>query len=542
MNIPKLKITAFFLVFLFFNCSVKNATLKKGADLEAKGAFKEASELYLKVLNKKSKYPEIVNALKRSVQLYLTDAQNEIALKHQKNDREGVVTSFFQVNSFINQVNKQAVTSEIDPETNAIYNLNLEIYLGDEYEKAKKLLSEQNYTQAALVLTNMNRYSPDYKDTSKLLATAINEPYYLKGIKLFSEKRYIAAYTAWKTIYQNEPNYKDVQLKMQLAIKEHYKEGTLALMQERFDAAATAFHEIIEIDNNYLDVNQLYNEAICEPIYRTAVANLNQKKCRTAFMNFENLLEQSQTYKNAAILQNQALQCAKFPILVEAYTNRNESSIENMLQNAVIESILQTNDPFIEIIKGNNSSKSPFYSRREQNYGTEIKRYVTTNYHQSNIKAVLTIYINQFQIYNNPQREKKLKGIEVMKYTQKNGLDSIVEKEIAYREIEKSITIQVAIMYQLVDAIQGKILVQKTIQKSENQNLIFARTDNNSPFSIYPTRLFMNQLIKDDTNYKYLQQLFQQPDVLDSQPIQNRLLNEIQNQIAKEIIQFNPEK
>jgi len=541
MNIPKLKITTFFLIFLLFNCSVKNATLKKGADLEAKGAFKEASELYLNILNKKSKYPEIENALKRSMQLYLTDAQNEIALKHQKNDREGVVTSFFQLNNLMNQVEKHAINAEIDPETKAIYNQNLESYLADEYEKAKKLLSEQNYTQAASVLTNMNRYSPDYKETTKLLATAINEPYYLKGIQLFSEKKYIAAYSTWKIIYQKEPNYKEVQLKMQQAIKERYKEGALALMQERFDAAATAFHEIIKIDKNYSDANQLYNEAICEPIYRTAVANLNQNKCRTAFMNFENLLDQSQTYKNAAILQNQALQCAKFPILVEAYANRNASGIENTLQNAVIESILQKNDPFIEIIKGNNSIKSPFYSRREQNYGTEINRYITSNYHQGNIKAILTIYINQFQSYENPQRATNLTGIEVLKYTRESGLDSIVEKEVNYLEIEKSRTIQVAITYQLVDALQGKILAQRTIQKSENQNLRFARTDNNSPFAIYPTRLFMNQLIKDDANYKQLQQLFQQPDVLDSQPIQNRMLNEIQYQIANEIIQFNPE-
>lgn len=94
----------------------------------------------------------------------------------------------------------------------------------------------------------------------------------------------------------------------------------------------------------------------------------------------------------------------------------------------------------------------------------------------------------------------------------------------------------------MVDAIQGKILAQRTIQKSENQNLKFAKTDKNTYYSIYPTRLFMNQFVKDDANYKQLQQLFQQPDVLDSQPIQNRLLNEIQNQIAYEIIQFNPEK
>jgi hypothetical protein len=86
---PKYIIALLFLIL--FSCSVKNSTLKKGAEMEKLVNFKQASELYLSVLYRKSNLPEIENALRRSAQLHISETAFYIATKNEKNDKEGVV-------------------------------------------------------------------------------------------------------------------------------------------------------------------------------------------------------------------------------------------------------------------------------------------------------------------------------------------------------------------------------------------------------------------------------------------------------------------
>jgi hypothetical protein len=66
------------LFLLLFSCSVKNSTLKKGAEMEKLGNFKQASELYLGVLYRKTNLPEIENALRRSAQLHISETGNAV--------------------------------------------------------------------------------------------------------------------------------------------------------------------------------------------------------------------------------------------------------------------------------------------------------------------------------------------------------------------------------------------------------------------------------------------------------------------------------
>jgi hypothetical protein len=81
----KINITPkYLIVFLFLfiiSCSVKNSTLKKGAEMEKLGNFKQASELYLGVLYRKPNLPEIENALRRSAQLHISETAFTIATK-----------------------------------------------------------------------------------------------------------------------------------------------------------------------------------------------------------------------------------------------------------------------------------------------------------------------------------------------------------------------------------------------------------------------------------------------------------------------------
>jgi tetratricopeptide (TPR) repeat protein len=536
----------YLIVFLFLfiiSCSVKNSTLKKGAEMEKLGNFKQASELYLGVLYRKPNLPEIENALRRSAQLHISETAFTIATKNEKGDKEGVVNEYYNLNGFVNQVNAFTKNLDIDQQTKAIYNKNLDQYLMGQYDLGIKYLSEKKFAEAESVFNDISRFNPNYKDTPKQLSIAINEPVYLSGIQLFGEKKYMPAYDKWNEIYTREANYKDVKNKLQQALNERYKEGSYYLMQENFKEAELAFEQVKNINNNYLDVKNLHREAASEPIYRKAIKDLKKGKCRTAYLGLDDIIQRFDSYKNADELKSDALVCAEYPIIVESYRGRNSSGFESNIQNAVIEDILASKNPFVKIIKGSNDISSPYYNISETSKNnTQLKRYIENFYVRTNAKAVLTIHINQYQLQDEPVRSYDVNGLEVKKLKARNGADSLVEKSVVYKEYEKRSTLQSNITYRLVEITTGKILMQKTIQKNDEKQIRYARNNNSNYKLIYPTRTIADRIMRDESNYKNLQALFQTSDQINSQSLADNILTDFRKRIVNEILLFNPEE
>lgn len=538
---PKYSIV--FLFLFLFSCSIKNSTLKKGAEMEKLGNFKQASELYLGVLYRKSNLPEIENALRRSAQLHISETAFTIATKNEKGDKEGVVNEYYNLNGFVNQVNAFTKNLDIDQQTKAIYNKNLDQYLMGQYDLGIKYLSEKKFAEAESVFNDISRFNPNYKDTPKQLSIAINEPVYLSGIQLFGEKKYMPAYDKWNEIYTREANYKDVKNKLQQALNERYKEGSYYLMQENFKEAELAFEQVKNINNNYLDVKNLHREAASEPIYRKAIKDLKKGKCRTAYLGLDDIIQRFDSYKNADELKSDALVCAEYPIIVESYRGRNSSGFESNIQNAVIEDILASKNPFVKIIKGSNDISSPYYNISETSKNnTQLKRYIENFYVRTNAKAVLTIHINQYQLQDEPVRSYDVNGLEVKKLKARNGSDSLVEKSVVYKEYEKRSTLQSNITYRLVEITTGKILMQKTIQKNDEKQIRYARNNNSNYKLIYPTRTIADRIMRDESNYKNLQALFQTSDQINSQSLAENILTDFRKRIVDEILIFNPEE
>ena len=538
---PKYSIV--FLFLFLFSCSIKNTTLKKGAEMEKLGNFKQASELYLGVLYRKQNLPEIENALRRSAQLHISETAFTIANKNEKGDKEGVVNEYYNLNGFVNQVNAFTKNLDIDQQTKAIYNKNLDQYLMGQYDLGIKYLSEKKFAEAESVFNDISRFNPNYKDTPKQLSIAINEPVYLSGIQLFGEKKYMPAYDKWNEIYTREANYKDVKSKLQQALNERYKEGSYYLMQENFKEAELAFEQVKNINNNYLDVKNLHREAASEPIYRKAIKDLKKGKCRTAYLGLDDIIQRFDSYKNADELKSDALVCAEYPIIVESYRGRNSSGFESNIQNAVIEDILASKNPFVKIIKGSNDISSPYYNISETSKNnTQLKRYIENFYVRTNAKAVLTIHINQYQLQDDPVRSYDVNGLEVKKLKARNGADSLVEKSVVYKEYEKRSTLQSNITYRLVEITTGKILMQKTIQKNDEKQIRYARNNNSNYKLIYPTRTVADRIMRDESNYKNLQALFQTSDQINSQSLAENILTDFRKRIVSEILLFNSEE
>ena len=162
---------------------------------------------------------------------------------------------------------------------------------------------------------------------------------------------------------------------------------------------------------------------------------MKKGKCRTAYLGLDEIVKRFDSYKNADELKAEALVCAEYPIIVESYRVRNSNGFESNIQNAVIEDILASKNPFVKIIKGSNDISSPYYNISEiGKNNSQLKRYVENSYFSTNAKAVLTIHINQYQLQEEPVRSYDVNGLEVKKLKARNGSDSLVEKSVVYKK------------------------------------------------------------------------------------------------------------
>ncbi len=529
--------------FLIVSCSIKNSTLKKGTEFEKNGNFKQASELYMNVLFRKNNIPEVQNALRRSAQLYISETAFSISNKNERSDEEGVVEEYYNLSQFVNRVNAFTKNLNIDSQTKAVYQKNLDVYLNKQYDLANKYLSEDKFSEAESSLKNILKFDSDYKDTSKKLVVAENEPLYLKGIEEFSNKKYISSYNIWNKIVEKEPNYKDVKNKLQQALNERYKEGSYFLMQENFKDAEQAFYDVSQINSSYLDVKNLYKEAYSEPIYRKAVKDMKIGKCRTAYLGLELIINEFNNYKNAEDLKNTSLKCAEYPIIIESYRTSFSNGFENELQNAVIEDILNSKNPFVKIIKGRTNNSSPLYNINSyKTNNNQLTRYIGNSYGRTNAKAILTIHINEYKLQQNQPRVFNKNGIEVRRLKAQNGKDSLVEKTVTYKEYERRNSLSSNITYSLIEIKTGKVLTQKTLHKNDELQVRYARFNNSNLNSIYPTRMVGSAFKRDDSNYKILQNLFQTPETIDNNQLSTNILNDFRTRITNDILDFNPEE
>jgi hypothetical protein len=544
-KITYLKTYLFLLPFtiLIISCSIKNSTLKKGIEFEKNGNFKEASELYMNVLFRKNNIPELQNALRRSAQLYISENAFSIATKSEMNDLKGVVDNYYNLSQFVNRVNAHTKNLYIDSQTKAIYQKNLEVFLNNEYDLADKYLSEEKFSEAENTLKNILKFDSNYKETSKKLVIAVNEPLYLRGIEEFSNEKYIASYQTWNKIAIKEPNYKDVKNKLQQALNERYKQGSYFLMQENFKEAEQAFTDVSQINSSYLDVRNLYKESYSEPIYRKALNDLKIDKCRTAYLGLEGIINKFNSYKNAEEVKNTALKCAEYPIIIESYQTSSSNGFENRIQNAIIEDILSTKNPFLTVIKGGTTNNSPLFNINSTRSNTnQLLRYVNNNYASTRAKAILTVHINEYKLIEYQPRVFDRNGIEVKRIKARNGSDSIVEKVVTYKEYERRNTLSSSITYSLIEIKTGKILIQKTIQKNDEREVRYARYNSNNLSLIYPTRIVGSSFVRDDSNYKVLQSLFQTPETIDNKQLIDNVLTDFRKKITNDILVFNPEE
>jgi tetratricopeptide (TPR) repeat protein len=539
------KLLSFGLILLLFGaiaagCAAKRMA-KQAAQFESAGMFKEAADLYYQSAIKKPGAVEYKVGLNRSGQLYLEEMSAGIALSFNRRDYMKVVYDYIAMQDFAAKVKRAGVNLNIDYSTQQLYESAKDNYLNERYEAGQRLINDQDFEEARKIFTEIHGISPDFRDTRNYLNTATNEPLYQNGTRLFGQKKYMEAYREWDRIASRDPNYKDVKQLMQQALGERYKEGALFLMDENFDAAARALGDVYSINKNYLDVRNLYLEARNEPVYRRAKQSMSAGRCRTAYYNFENILNDAGDYKDAQVLQQEALACAQYPVALYTGNTPKHSTDGTAFESMLIERMLKENNPFVKIhrLDALNSRINRSFSSMSQKMD---KSQLSELQNKHGIKAVLMLTFSEYNKSEGKLVKTEKTGFERQPVRATTGEMTYHDRQVTYDEYQKTNTVALTMSYQLISTQTGEILLSRRLNGNEQDNLNYAYYGGENKL-LYPASLRNDTYSVDERNYSALQKLLRtDARITPVDQLRDRVFNDLANQVARAVNNFNPEQ
>ncbi len=528
------------IVIVAFSCGV-NKTMKKGAQFESAGMFKDASDLYYKAWLKKPDKPEVKIALKRASQVYFDELNESIIREFKNGDYKATVDNYLVALGFALKTEKTGINLKMDPLAEQYYQDAKSNYLEKQYLQGQKNLMEKNYREAERIFEEVFKLDPDYKDTRALLNEAVNEPLYQDGLRLYGENKFMDAYGKWAKVAKADKEYKDVNNLMQQALNERYKEGTLLLMDENFKDAANALGDVYRVDPNFKEVKTQYIEARNEPIYRQATQSLKDGKCRTAYYSFNDIVNDAGTYKDAAQKKDQSLECAQFPIAIQSPRSPGSMSDVKDFQSLLTRQILNQKNIFIQVY-----DLSAINPRLDRNIGgwtgsvnvSELRELQGRN----NIKAVLLLDVSDYNKETGKPKSEKKTGFVRESIKMPDGTTKNNDRQVTYMVTSQENKMRMTLNYKLVSTSTGQVFLSDQVSFSKTDNIEFATFDGDRK-SLYPASKPAGSFVVNEGGYHSLQSLLKASQrIKPVEELTNEVYQFVTSKIAVSINNFNPEK
>lgn len=527
-------------LFLVSGCAVKKM-VKQAEQYEAAGMFKEASDMYYQALQKKPTKADYKIALKRTGQMYYEELATEAKNSFSRGDYKETVYNFLEAEELISKVERTGVSIKSDPAMKRYFEDAKDRYLEDRYEAGQRQISDQEFDEAKTIFKEIYNIDPDYKDTRTYLNQATFEPIYRNGSQLFAEGRFMDAWYKWDEIYSQEKNYKDVKDRMDQALNERYKEGSVLLMNEDFENAENALGDVYTVNPQFKDVKVQYIEARNEPIYRQAKSNVEKGKCRTAYFEYDQILDDAGTYKDSKTLQAEALKCAEYPIAVYSRPVKHYAAEAIRFEEATVNSLVNRNNIFLKVFDLTSINRR--LENRLMNGNGELDDAALRELQRNdNIKAVLILEYKDFVKREGQLKKEKRTGFERQVIKNTEGESSIYDKKISYSEYSKENRVALTVSYKLVSTLNGEILLSDSFSESEKDDINYA-TYSGDKNKLYPGKNNKGTWSVNDSGYRKLQSLLNaNTDIKSVEYLQRQLFKELSGQVAKDINNFNPEK
>lgn len=251
---------------------------------------------------------------------------------------------------------------------------------------------------------------------------------------------------------------------------ELYDEG-LALMDEgKYKEAESKFNEIGQIDPDHAEAGDLAAIAFAEPLYKEAKTALQDQKYRKAYDKLDRVNKRLPGYKDAAILQREALDAGLFTVALLPFDNAsNRSGLESGMAAYALEALTSVNDPFLKIVDRQNME----LILEEQKLGLSgvINQETAANVGEIlGAQAVMTGTVISYDAHNGntnkstkeayKQYRQKLYNKEEQKYYYQTRYE-----KVNYFEYTKENKVNVSIQYKITSLSTGEVLLSRILDK-----------------------------------------------------------------------------
>ena len=522
------------------SCKVKKLT-KQALKYETAGMYQQAANSYLSALKRKPDKPELTIGLRRTGQLYLDQLSSEGRSAFQRNEFKETVYSYLSSVDMIHKLEGVGIKLRVDPALERSYQDAKDNYLDERYSAGLRLITDQNFKEAKDIFEEIAKIDAGYRDTRSYLNEATLEPLYRDGTKLYSEGKYMDAYRKWDLVCKKDANYKDTKARMEQALSDRYNQGALLLMQENFDQAALALGDVHSVNPNYREVHVQYIEARNEPVYRRAKQEMQTGKCRSAYYDFDNIVKDASTYKDAGALRDNALQCATYPVAVYSSSTRFQSAESGRIKNTMIENLLARNNIFLKIY--DLSALDAQANNRIINKSGQIDNQTMKNLAKAkNIKAVLFLDFENFSKDKGDLISNIMTGFERQSIKKTDGTTQVYDKKVKYTSLSQTNSASIKINYRLVSTTTGEILLSDAVNDTRTDNTNYAIYEGDTK-NLYPAKYVGSDWLIDESKRSGLQsQLKGSKSIKSVETLQTELYNELTTDIAKKINNFDPEK
>lgn len=213
LHLPKmnslLKIIAFATIsVVIVACVTSNSLYKKGNQLSAAGMNKEAAQFFYNSLNKNANNIDSRIALKGIAQKVLEEDLQKFYQAHGADQFKEAVYSYRSAIAYKEKMSR-FVGLEVPSYYEGYYKESKDVYLGERYIDAKKLIKEEKFDQANEVLEEILKIDKNYKDAHQLEKFSDAEPLYRDAMDQYESKKYRTAYYEFERVLNISANYKD---------------------------------------------------------------------------------------------------------------------------------------------------------------------------------------------------------------------------------------------------------------------------------------------------------------------------------------------
>lgn len=330
-------------------------------------------------------------------------------------------------------------------------------------------------------------------------------------------------------------------------LEDQYVEAISLLEAEKFHEAEKLFLEIIELQPNYKDSNEHLSVAIYEPIYREGERNMDNKKFRTAYYNFDRIINELGRYKDADDLHAYCLDKATITLSIAPleYPNQYEKTMGS-LEAKIIQKIHDLDNPFLRIVEYEQNPRSTHVSSQQ-----EVSMGSSSKYNMPDV--VLYCTVNNFTHNKGSLKKEEKRGFlrkkVKLKDAEGNTYTATEYDKVKYYELKMGRSISMSFSYKLTNNRTNELHLanNETLTSSDRIHYADYQGDTKKLVPGYwksQTSSSPEDVINDNSrSLKSLEGLLSARRVIKTtSTLEVELLDAVSTQIARTIDEYDPDK